>query len=287
MKPCNSNLSAIVNGHDLRIGDGFEAMHFSEDMFHGWMDPVVMLDHFRMTSPTFSPHPHAGISAVTYVFEDSIGPHVNYDSLGNHGPIQPGDLHWFVAGGGAIHTEQPERGPVHALQIFVNLPARLKRCKPYAVHLNAADVPTYRATGIRVRVVAGDWRGLSSPVSLPTPFILLDGFLDAYAGLDHDVPVGWHTTILVVSGVLNVGNLQDVCKVEAGQAVCVTGPGSVELSAANERTHFVILSGIALKEPIAKRGPFVMNTEDELSERIRAYENGELGHLDAAALGAG
>lgn len=276
-------ISPIVDGHDLRIGDGFEAKHFSEDMLQGLMDPVVMVDHFRMTSPTFAPHPHAGISAVTYVFEDSAGPHVNYDSLGNHGPIQPGDLHWFVAGCGAVHTEQPESGDVHALQIFVNLPARLKLCKPYALHLNAADVPVFRAYGARVRVVAGDWRGMSSPVALPTPFTLLDNFLDAHARLDYEVLNQWHATVLVVQGVLNVAQDKDVSTLRAGQAISVAGAASLDLSAGDERTHFVILSGPALKEPIAKHGPLVMNTRDELADRIRAYEDGQFGHLDLAA----
>ena len=82
-------ISKPVAGHDMRIGSGFTAKHLPEDAFQGLIDPVVMVDHFHMTSPTFQPHPHAGISAVTYMFEDSTSPHVNYDSMGNNGPIQP------------------------------------------------------------------------------------------------------------------------------------------------------------------------------------------------------
>ncbi|MGL5321039.1 MAG: pirin family protein, partial [Aeromonas veronii] len=113
-------LSAPVKGQPLRIGSGFEASHFGEHFFNGLIDPVAMVDHFQMTAPTFEPHPHAGISAVTYLFEDSTSPHVNYDSLGNQGPIEPGALHWLAAGRGAVHTEQPEGASpyVHALQIF-------------------------------------------------------------------------------------------------------------------------------------------------------------------------
>lgn len=272
----------IIDGHDMRIGDGFEAKHFNESMFEGLMDPLVMVDHFHMTSPTFAPHPHAGISAVTYMFEDSTGPHVNYDSLGNQGPIRPGDLHWFVAGRGAVHTEQPEGegDHVHALQIFVNLPARLKFCEPYAVHLDAADVPVYEAPGTRVRVVAGQWQGLSSPVALPTPFLLLDGFLEDHARIDHTVPEGWHATILVVRGTLHVIDQAGDRTLVAGQAMSVTGTTTLQLAAGNEGTHVVVLSGPALREPIAKHGPFVMNSQAELADRIRAYEAGELGRID-------
>ncbi|BDU21478.1 pirin-like C-terminal cupin domain-containing protein [Dyella sp. GSA-30] len=275
----------IVDSHDMRIGDGFEAKHFNESMFDGLLDPVVMVDHFHMTSPTFAPHPHAGISAVTYMFEDSTGPHVNYDSLGNHGPIRPGDLHWFVAGRGAVHTEQPEgKGDhVHALQIFVNLPARLKFCEPYAVRLDAADVPAYEAPGTRVRVVAGQWQGFSSPVTLPTPFLLLDGFLEHRAKISHTVPEDWHATILVVQGTLHVIDQTGHRTLTTGQALAVSGAAELELAGDGTGTHIALLSGPALREPIAKHGPFVMNTQAELIDRIRAYEAGELGHVDLVA----
>lgn len=150
-------LSAPVKGQPLRIGSGFEASHFGEHFFNGRIDPVVMVDHFQMTAPTFEPHPHAGISAVTYLFEDSTAPHVNYDSLGNQGPIEPGALHWLAAGRGAVHTEQPEGASpyVHALQIFVNLPANQKMASPFAVHAAAATIPEFHGEGVRVRVVAG------------------------------------------------------------------------------------------------------------------------------------
>jgi hypothetical protein len=132
----------FMASHDLVIGDFFRAKHFGEQEFNGLIDPVVMLDHFHMTGPTFDPHPHAGISAVTYVFEDATGAHVNYDSLGNRGPINPGALHWFAAGRGAVHTEQPEGDGrhVHALQIFVNMPASKKLNAPNAVHVRIRHV---------------------------------------------------------------------------------------------------------------------------------------------------
>ena len=160
--PNNVRVSTGIAGHSVVIGDAFRATHFDEQEFGGLIDPVVMLDHFHMTGPTFAPHPHAGISAVTYMFEDAIGAHVNYDSLGNHGPINPGALHWFAAGRGAVHTEQPEGDGrhVHALQIFVNLPAGKKLSAPYAVHVEANDIPEFNSPGVRVRVVTGSkqWR---------------------------------------------------------------------------------------------------------------------------------
>jgi redox-sensitive bicupin YhaK (pirin superfamily) len=88
------------------------------------MAPLLMVDDFRMRAPTFGPHPHEGISAVTYLFEDSRSPHLNWDSLGNRLPVTPGSLHWLVAGNGVTHHAWPGGADpeVHGLQFFVNLP---------------------------------------------------------------------------------------------------------------------------------------------------------------------
>ena len=282
-------VSHVVAGHDMAIGEAFRAKHFEERAFGGLMDPVVMLDHFHMTGPTFAPHPHAGISAVTYMFEDATGAHVNYDSLGNHGPINPGALHWFAAGSGAVHTEQPEgeEQHVHALQIFVNLPASKKFDAPYAVHVEPQDIPEFKAPGVRVRVVSGSSNGVRAAhsIQLPEPFTLLDGFLSRSSATSHELLRGWNAMIYAVSGALRVEVGGAVRQLMAGEAVGValekgaTEGGVAIRLVSDEGGHFVILSGPALNEPIAKHGPFVMNTREQLEDRIRAFENGEFGQL--------
>ncbi|WGY72768.1 pirin family protein [Burkholderia cepacia] len=258
-------------------------------MLGGAMDPVVMLDHFEMTAPTFEPHPHAGISAVTYVFEDAMGAHVNYDSLGNHGPIEPGALHWFAAGRGAVHTEQPEGigHRVHALQIFVNLPAAKKYDAPYAVHVEPHEIPEFTAPGVRVRVVSGSSNGVNASVTpkLPEPFTLLDAFVSRTASFGHELPRGWNATIHIVSGAVRVEAAGMTSGVKQGEAVSVTfdreaSADSVRIRiVADEDAHFVVLSGAALQQPIARHGPFVMNTHAQLDDRISAYRSGAFGQL--------
>ena len=107
------------------------------------LDPFINLDDFRMSEPTFPPHPHAGFSAVTYMFEDSAGAFTNRDSLGDHSRIGPGSLHWTQAAAGMMHEEIPEqRGLVcHGLQMFVNLRSDHKNAAPRAFHVDAAAVP--------------------------------------------------------------------------------------------------------------------------------------------------
>lgn len=296
-------VSDVVPGQDMTIGTGFQAKHFGEQAFGGLADPVVMLDHFHMTSPTFAPHPHAGISAVTYLFEDTLGAHVNYDSLGNHGPIHPGALHWFAAGRGAVHTEQPEGGGhhVHALQIFVNLPAVQKFDAPYAFDVEPSEIPEVRASGVRVRVVCGESNGVVAPknAELPRPFTLLDGFLSESSTFDHDVARGWNAMICVIAGKLHVNVANEVRQLAAGDAIGV-GLRSEATHAsipvrfradADANTHadchFVVLSGPALNEPLAKHGPFVMNTAEQLDDRIAAFRRGAFGELDPAVFPRG
>ena len=165
-------LSEPTHAQPLQIGDGFEALSFKHEQFHGLMDPLVMVDHFTMTEPTFGAHPHAGMSAVSVLFEDSEGRFHNRDSLGNDVDLLPGDLYWLKAGRGAVHDEAPLSGArTHALQIFVNLPARMKHDAPDALHVPGATMPVIEGDGRRVRVVLGETQGVlgaSSP-ALPSP----------------------------------------------------------------------------------------------------------------------
>ena len=103
--PCETH--AQSEGHEITIGDGFTARSYRHSDFRGLMDPLIMVDHFVATKPTFGPHAHAGLSAVTVMFEDSVGAFRNRDSLGNDLDLAPGDLYWFKAARGALHDEAP------------------------------------------------------------------------------------------------------------------------------------------------------------------------------------
>lgn len=285
-------LSPPVSARDMRIGTGFSAWHLSEDAFQGLIDPVLMVDHFHMTAPTFQPHPHAGISAVTYLFEDSVSPHVNYDSLGHHGPIHPGALHWLAAGRGAVHTEQPEGADphVHALQIFVNLPAGQKADAPFVVHVEPHEVPEHRAEGLRLRVVLGQSQGLVAPATarLPQPFTLLDGFVAPGAQFRHELARGWGGLVYGVAGTLELNAAGRSQRLQAGQGLGLQLPAEAaeaaetlcfEAPADGPPLHVVLLCGPALREPLVKQGPFVMNTPEQMQQAIRDYQAGRFGAL--------
>ena len=240
-----------TRGRPLSIGNHFRAQSFREDQFGGAMDPLLMVDHFRMTEPTFGLHHHAGFSAVTYVFEDSRSAHQNTDSMGNNLPINPGSLHWMAAGRGVLHDEWPvgEEPETHGLQLFVNLPREKRYAEPYAIHLESADVPVYAAEGVRVRVVAGELKGVRSPVELPQPFSIFDGFLIAKANLEIPVPQGWNAWIYAVEGQIEISVCDETSLLEQGHAIALEGFGDAGSAciASGTASHFIMLAGLPVE----------------------------------------
>lgn len=168
--------------------------------------PFLGIDHAWMSAPTFAPHPHAGFSAVSYVFLDSETAIENRDSLGNHNLIQPGGLHWAAAGSGIVHEEIPaETGKtVHSLQIFVEATPDQRNSEPFALSLEPHDVPVVHLPSAKVRVVAGRYGQVTSPLLPPTDVTLLDVSLDDGAILEIPVLPGQPTIVMAINGTLMV-----------------------------------------------------------------------------------
>lgn len=275
--------TAPIRGRQVRIGTGFSALSFRHEQFDGLMDPLVMVDHFTMSEPTFGPHPHAGMSAVSVLFEDSQGRFHNRDSLGNDLDLGPGDLYWLKAGRGAVHDERPRAGArTHALQIFVNLPAAAKRDAPDALHVPAARMPELRGPGHRVRVVLGESNGVAGFASPALPLTILDAHLGSAGAFVHQLPAGSDTWVHAVGGHAEVAVGGAVTILAEGDAVAVRSEAeaaALELRS-EEGAHLVLLQGQPIRERIVQRGPFVMNTCDELAAVAAAHEAGELGSID-------
>lgn len=247
------------------------------------MDPLVMVDHYTMTEPTFGAHPHAGMSAVTVLFEDSKGAFNNRDSLGNDIDLMPGDLYWLKAGSGAVHDEKPVSGATaHGLQMFVNLPARMKRDAPHALHVKASDMPMIESEGAKVRLVLGESnnvRGASSPA---LPMTILDVKIDAGSHIEHDVAHGHSQWIYTVRGRCEAVFGTDRVTITEGHALAIAASRKAEKLnvRANVDSHVVIVTGEPIVESFFQRGPFVMSTQAEIAEVEAAYRSGRLGRLD-------
>lgn len=277
----SERLGKAVEGMPRTIGSGFTAHHFSEEMFDGRMDPLLMVDHFVMTAPTFEPHLHAGISAVTAMFEDSEGAFLNRDTLGHNIALGAGDLYWLTAASGAVHEEKPAHGArTHALQIFVNLPGRLKKEPARALHVEAKDAPVLAARKSRVRVVLGSSGDTVGAQGTPEEMTMLDGFLQADGRFSHRLPIGRQAWIYAVSGSLTLSAGTERCALRAGTATTVAGGTEAEIGIeAREDAHFVLLAAKPIRERFVKHGPLVMSTADDVRHTLACYAHGRFGQI--------
>lgn len=277
-----AQFSQQVAGKPFSIGEGFTALNFKHDQFDGLMDPLAMVDHYTMTSPTFGAHPHAGMSAVSILFEDSEGIFNNRDSLGNNIDLQPGDVYWLKAGRGAVHDEKPTpKSRTHGLQIFVNLPQRFKHDAPASLHVPSKTIPVLFGAGYRVRVLLGESNGLQGATSPALPFTALDGFLESGSTFTHDIKSENSLLVYAVNGGLNINIDGHEIHIAEKQAVAVSAKSiakEIQLSS-NNKAHFVILQGKPIREQFIQKGPFVMSNIDEINQVTAAYEAGLFGSI--------
>ncbi len=273
-------ITAVQQGERMTRGTGFEATSFIHRQLDGLMDPLIMVDHFTMTEPTFAPHAHAGLSAVSVLFEDSTGSFRNRDSLGNDIELAPGDLYWLKAARGAVHDEAPTPGSrTHALQIFVNLPAARKLDAPSARHVAATEMPVIEGPGHRVRVMTGSSNGVTGATPPALPLTILDIALKTGGSFTHRADPGTATWLHLIRGEVEVdldGTRHRLC---SDSALANNGAEEIRLRS-GEGGQAVLLSGSPIREPFVQKGPFAMRDADQLAAVIAAQEAGELGNID-------
>jgi redox-sensitive bicupin YhaK (pirin superfamily) len=238
------------------------------------LDPFLLLDEFRSDQPGdyikgFPDHPHRGFETVTIMLAGAME---HKDSVGNRGLLAPGSVQWMTAGRGIVHSELPQQvnGLMHGYQLWVNLPAAHKLMPPRYQDLQPGVVPTAMAGDATARVLAGAVGSTRGPVDgvvvAPT---VLDATVPAGGRLVHELPGGHTAVLFVIDGALRVGGVV----VPAG-SLGVLGPGDVVIAEGEGRA--LLLAGAPIGEPIARRGPFVMNTEAELDQAVRDYRSGRL-----------
>lgn len=276
--PCETH--ALSEGRTITIGDGFQAKSYKHADFQGLMDPLIMVDHFVMTQPTFGTHAHAGLSAVTVVFEDSEGAFHNRDSLGNDVDLRPGDLYWFKAARGAMHNEAPRPGArTHALQVFVNLPTEHRHDAPAAFHIAAKDIPKLPGDRATARLVLGESNGVTGATAPDIPLTLLDIDMQAAGRFTHQGDGGHHAWILAIKGASTVTWNAGAADLQPGEAIaCAAGTDISFFS--KEGAHVVLFRGHPLRQTFVQRGPFAMGNAAELDAVEADYRSGRLGSMD-------
>ena len=276
-----------IDGEPLSIGGGFSARSFRAMEVGASMDPLVMVDHYVMTEPTFGTHPHAGMSAVSLLFLDSEGRFHNRDSLGNDFDLLPGDLYWLRAGRGAIHNESPRAGSrTHGLQVFVNLPQERRYEQPSSLLVRREDMPSLVGEGYRVRIALGASNGVAGAQSPALPMTILDGELAANGSFEHQLEPGRNAWVHAIDGEVEVTVSGRRTGLKKGQAFAVentdgAAPLVLRVSAANGfDAHFALLDGQAVQEPFVQQGPFVMGAAEEIDAAQNDFEAGRFGAID-------
>jgi redox-sensitive bicupin YhaK (pirin superfamily) len=260
-------------------------------------DPFLLLDDFRSDVPSdyragFPWHPHRGMETITYVLRGQVE---HQDSLGNRGVISPGDLQWMSAGSGIIHQEMPkgdDRGSMHGFQLWANLPAASKMSEPRYRGIASADIPEVNdVSGATIKVIAGAANGVSGPVrDVAARAQYIDVTVPARATFTHATSRG-HTVFAYVIGGRAVFNHQDDPysyqaegdtyfdqereRLIGDRHLVLFGDGdSVVVTAGDEPLRFLLVSGKPIGEPIAWRGPIVMNTQEELRVAFDELDRG-------------
>ncbi len=273
----NTPLTALAM-QTMRPGNGAQIEHLLGAREQ--LDPFIMADHFRMWQPTFGPHPHAGFSAVTYLFEDSETGFRNRDSQGHQNRIEPGDLHWTMAGAGMLHEEIPlVPGQVaHGLQIFVNLPARAKQSPPERLHVSSQDIRRLDLGDAQARLVFGQWAGQSAAKAVPAPgdATLLDLWLPAGGEVTLQLEASRQAVLLQIEGRVEVNTRPT----NGDTAWAVPAGSQVHLRASRAApARMAWLAGTPWREPLVMHGPFGMSNQAELQATMARYQAGEMGRL--------
>ncbi|HKD11131.1 MAG TPA: pirin family protein [Thermoanaerobaculia bacterium] len=252
-------------------------------------DPFLLLD--EMGPVDYAPgaamgapdHPHRGFETVTYVLEGRME---HRDSKGNAGSLGPGDVQWMTAGRGVVHSEMPaaelnERGGrMHGFQLWVNLPRREKMMEPRYQEIPAARIPTASTADGRVtaRVIAGEALGRKAVIATRTPIFYLHFTLAPGASLIQPAPADHNTFAWVVRGDGLFGS--EGRKAGEGDMVLFASDGDAAAVSASDRLPLdvLVIGGVPLREPIARYGPFVMNTKAEIVQAVEDFQNGRFGN---------
>lgn len=257
----------VGSGHQNRLL--LEAGNWEE------FDPFLLLAEDWFQKGSFGLHPHRGMETVTYVIEGKLE---HFDNSGGKDELMPGDAQWMTAGRGVIHLEDPAEGEtVHSLQLWVNLPSGVKMTEPRYQNIRNKEVPVHQEKGVALRVFSGSSSGVTSTTQNHTPVTMVEYMIEAGASYSQRLPGSYNGFIVVLEGEGIFGKSQT-----EGRQGQVLWLGSAEEDCESEvhieaQTALKVLlyAGQPLGEPVVSRGPFVMNTEEQIKQAYQDYQNGK------------
>jgi redox-sensitive bicupin YhaK (pirin superfamily) len=291
--PTIRSVARVVASTRTLEGGGFMVRRPFPTQAIDHVDPFLLLDEMGPTD--YAPgeakgapdHPHRGFETVTYLLE---GEFMHEDSRGNRGDLHAGDVQWMTAGGGVVHSEMPSAafqktgGRMHGFQLWVNLPRKDKRIPPRYQDTRSERIPVATSEDglVRVKVIAGEALGARAVIETRTPIAYLHFTLKPGARIVQPVDRAWNAFAYVVSGAVETGTSGRV--LASGDMGILSNDGDGVLLAvpadAKEAASVLLLAGAPLREPVARYGPFVMNTRDEIVEAFDDFRSGKLGGID-------
>lgn len=271
------------------VGNGFHVSTYfpSAGLPAERVSPFVLMDYGPPKQFTPLPHgkrgvgwhPHRGFETVTLAWEGAVA---HRDNAGHAGIIGPGDVQWMTAGAGIFHEEYHEEafsrrgGPMHMMQLWVNLPRKDKTAPPAYQPITSATIPRVPlASGGEVRVIAGTYEGARGPADTFTPITMLDAQLEAGGQLPLTLPRTFNLLAVVAEGRVRAGDVT----ASAGELILFANDGDRVVLSAEEGSHVIILAGEPIAEPIVQYGPFVMNSFDEIRQAMVDVEQGRFGPI--------
>ncbi|HEX5887060.1 MAG TPA: pirin family protein [Pyrinomonadaceae bacterium] len=293
LKKQTRSVAGVVNSIETLEGGGFLVRRPFPQASFSEFDPFLLLD--EMGPMDVAPgeakgapdHPHRGFETVTYLLSGEME---HKDSRGHAGRLTPGDVQWMTAGAGVVHSEMPssefqrQGGRMHVFQLWVNLPQREKMAKPRYQEIPRAQIPQVTSEDglVTVRVIAGEAMSQHAVIETHTPIIYLHYSIEPGGVVTQSVPAEYNAFAYLVDGAglfggasERAGDGQLVMFAQDGEEIRIENPAD-----AQTRLEVLVIAGVPLNEPIARYGPFVMNTEREIRQAFEDYVRGRMGAIE-------
>ena len=240
------------------------------------LDAFLLLDEFGSDNPNdyiggFPPHPHRGFETITYMINGNFS---HKDSAGNKGYLTDGGVQWMTAGKGVVHSEMPEQkeGLVRGFQLWLNLPKEKKMIEPSYYDIQAHQIPSAPLDNGVVKIISGEFQSIVGPGKPHTGVLYLDVHLNKDAKFTVPIKKDWNAFIYVYDGEINSDKL-----ILKGTLAVLGNTGVFECKSLFNDTRLLLIAGDPIGEPVARGGPFVMNTNDEVLQAFEDYQSGKLG----------
>lgn len=276
------SVEQIIQGQETSDGAGVRLRRIIGSPELNMLDPFLLLDAFGSDDPDdyiagFPPHPHRGFETVTYLL---AGIMQHRDSAGHTGTLRAGGVQWMTAGRGIEHSEMPkqENGLLSGFQLWVNLPSEQKMGKPRYQEYEPEEIPLEtRDDGTEVRVIAGTTsEGTTGPVhQIAAQPIYFDVTLPDGAAFEEAIPAGHNAFVYLIEGTLRIGEET----VPANTLAVLADGDRLSASAETDKCRFLLIAGKPFNEPVARSGPFVMNTNEEIQQAYTDYRSGSFGQV--------